>query len=56
MIGEVADRLYDSAPGLRCRNDLQQVEISRRIEEVRAEPVLPEVIAASFRQRRDGDA
>ena len=37
--------------GFRRRDDLEQMQIARRVEEVRAQPVAPEVVAAPFRDR-----
>ena len=39
--------------GLRRCNDFEQLHISRRIEEVRAKPVAPEIITVIFGQRCD---
>ena len=56
VIREVRHALDDRRIGLRRRDDLEEPQIPRRVEEVRAEPVPPEVVAPAFRQRRDRDA
>ena len=48
----MADSLDGLPRRLRRGNDLQQVQIARRVEEMGAEPVVPEIVAASFRERR----
>jgi hypothetical protein len=48
--------LNDVRLRLRCRDDFQQVEIARRVEEVGAEPVLPEIVAPPFGERGDRNA
>ena len=56
MVGEMADGLDHLGPRLRRRDDLEQMEIARRVEEVCAEPVPPEVVAPPLRERRDRNA
>ena len=41
-IGATGDAVDDRRQGIGGRDDLEQVEVARRIEEVRAEPALPE--------------
>ena len=55
-IGEVRHALDDRRIGVRRRDDFEQVEIPRRIEEVRAEPVTPEIVGASGGQDADRNA
>ena len=38
------------------RDDLDELQVARRVEEVRAEPVPPEIVAASLGERRDRNA
>ena len=52
VIGERADLLDDGGIGVSRRDDLEQPEVARRVEEVRAEPVLAEVVAAALRRAR----
>ena len=56
MIGEVGDRGDDGGIGLRRRNQLEQPQVARRVEEVRAQPVAAELVAAALRQRADRNA
>ena len=46
-------RVEHRAAGVGGRDHFEQVQVARRVEEVRAEPVLPEVVAAAFGERRD---
>ena len=55
-IGEVNDRLHDCRQRVRPWNDFEQLQVARRIEEMRAEPVTTEILAPSFGQRRDRNA
>ena len=56
MIGKPRHALDDRAIGLGSRNDLEQMQVARRVEEMRAEPVTPEVVAASLGEGADRDA
>jgi hypothetical protein len=51
LVGERRDPLDDVAAGVRCRNHLEQAEISWRVEEMRAEEMAPELVAAALGQR-----
>ena len=51
-----AMRRDDRGIGVGCRDQLEQVQVARRIEEVRAEPVPAEAVAAALGERRDRDA
>ena len=42
--------------GLGGRDDLEQPQVARRIEEMRAEPVAPEIVATALGQRGDRNA
>ena len=53
MVGKMRHCVHDLRQGLRRRNHFEQMQISRRVEEVRAEPVLSEVVAAPFGERRN---
>ena len=50
VIGERADGFDDRRVGVGRRDHLEQVQIARRIEEVRAEPVPPEAVAIGPRR------
>ena len=39
VVGELGDGVDDRRIGVRRRNDLEQPQVARRVEEVRAEPV-----------------
>ena len=56
VIGEVRDGVDDRLLRLRRRNDLEQAQVARRVEEVRAEPVAAEIVAASLSERGDRNA
>ncbi len=47
-IGEGGDRVQHGAVRVGRRDHFEQVQISRRVEEVRAEPVTTEVVAAAL--------
>jgi hypothetical protein len=54
-IGERAHGLDNGGVGVGGGNDLEKVQISRRVEEVRAEPVPAEIVASSFGEQPDRD-
>ena len=56
VIAETRDGRDDRRIGFRGRDDLEQPQVARRVEEVRAEPVAAEVVGAAFGQRRDRNA
>ena len=55
VIGKVANGRDDRRIRFRGWDQLEQPKIPGRIEEVRAEPMAPEVVAASFGQQGDGN-
>ena len=55
-IGKVAHGRDDGRIGLGRRNELEQRQVSRRIEKMRAEPVSAEIVAAPFGQARNRQA
>jgi hypothetical protein len=52
-VGERRDGVDDGRPGLCSRNDLEEAQVARRVEEMRPEPVLPEVFAAPLGEHGD---
>jgi hypothetical protein len=48
-IGEMRDALDDGGIRVLGWDDFQQVQVSRRVEEMRAQPMSPEILAAAFR-------
>ena len=56
MVGEIANGLDDCRVGLRRRDQLEQPQVARRVEEMRAEPMTSEIFTAAFRKQCDGDA
>ena len=52
-IGKRANGVDDGGIGFRRWNHLQEPEVARRIEEVRAQPVPAEIVAAALCQHRD---
>src|SRR5439155_21880729 len=56
MVGEMRHAIDDGAIGVGRGNQLEQAQVSRRIEEVRAEKIAPEVVAAAFGELRDREA
>src|SRR4029077_8441738 len=56
VIGEIGHLVNDCRIGVGGANDLEEPKVSRRVEEVRAEPVLAEVRAAPLREGGNGDA
>ena len=52
-IGERGHRVQHGAVRVRRRDHFEQVQIARRVEEVRAEPVTTEVVAAALGDRGD---
>ena len=55
-VGELGDAADDRRIGVGGRDDLEQVQVARRIEEVRAEPVLPERVGPAFGDARERNA
>ncbi len=55
-IREAGHALDDRRIRLRRRNDLDEMQIPRRVEEVRAEPVAAEALAPAFGERSNGNA
>jgi hypothetical protein len=53
VIAELRHALGDRGIGLGGRDHLDQPQVARRVEEMRAEPVRAEVVAAAFRELRD---
>ena len=56
MVGEIPNGLDDCRLGLRRRDQLEQAQVARRVEEMRAEPVTPEIFTTAFRKQCDGYA
>ena len=56
VIAEPRHRRDDGGIGVGGRDDLEQAQVARRIEEVRAEPVPAEIVRSAFGDRRDRDA
>ena len=55
-IGKVAHSRDDGRIGVGRRNDLEQRQVSRRIEKMRAEPMSAEIVAAPFGEARNRQA
>ena len=56
VIGERADLVDDRAARVSGWNDFEQMQVTGRVEEVRAEPVTPEVVAATLGERVNRNA
>src|SRR4030095_14466755 len=56
VIGECADLVHDVAVRLLSGDDLEEMKVPGRIEEVCAEPVMPEVVGAAFSEHVDWNA
>ena len=56
QIGEAGHPRNDRRIGLRRWDDLEEVQIPRRIKEVRAEPVPAKVVAPAFREHGNRNA
>ena len=55
-VAEVRDRVHHLRQRFRSGDDLQQLQVARRIEEVGAQKVPAEFFAESFDDAADGDA
>ena len=55
-VAELADEREDLGPRVRAGNHFDQMQIARRIEEVRAEEVLAELVGIAFGDLRQRDA
>ena len=55
-IREITNGFEYCRVGFRRRNEFEQREVSRRVEEMRAEPVTPEIAATALRQSCDGQS
>ena len=53
MVRKMRHCVHDLRQRLRRRNHFEQTQISRRVEEVCAQPVLSEVVTAPFGERRN---
>jgi hypothetical protein len=56
VVGEPRHSRSDVRIGVSGWNDFEQPQVSRRVEEMRAQPVLPKIVAASFCQRVNRNA
>jgi len=56
QVAEVFDRCHIGGIGIRCRDDLEQPHVARRVEEVRAEPVASQLHGHAFDDLVDGQA
>ena len=55
-VGKPCHRVDDRRLRVRSGDDFEEPQVSRRVEEMRAQPVPPEVVASAFGERAESES